>query len=76
MGNSRSWNAVFAACITALALSGCAGTGAISKRFNSASTTADEQQAKKETAMPHCSAPVGSVAIVAAEKNWWQAYQL
>jgi len=71
-----SATAVLAASITALVLSGCAGTGDISKRFSSASTSEQEQQAKKEAAMPHCAAPVGSVAIVAPEKNWWQAYQL
>ncbi len=76
MRTFRSVTAAFAAGIIALALGGCAGTGDISKRFNSASTSAEQQQAKKEAAMPHCSAPVGSVAIVAPEKNWWQAYQL
>lgn len=76
MKSSHSITTAFAVCGTALALSGCAGTGDISKRFNSASTTAQGQQAEKEATMPHCSSPVGSVAIVTPEKNWWQAYQL
>jgi len=75
----RSFYSVTATCVAgtiALALGGCAGTGSVSERLNSASTSAEAQQAKKEATMPHCATPVGSVAIVAPEKNWWQAYQL
>lgn len=76
MGSFSSVTAVLAASVTTIVLSGCAGTGDIGKRFDSASTSAEQQQSKKEAAMPHCTAPIGSVAIVASEKNWWQAYQL
>ena len=76
MKSSRSVTATCVAGTIALALGGCAGTGSITERLNSASTSAEAQQAKKEAAMPHCATFIGSVAIVAPEKNWWQAYQL
>jgi len=75
----KSFCSVAATCAAgtiALALGGCAGTGSVSERLNSASTSADAQQAKKEATMPHCATPVGAVAIATPEKNWWQAYQL
>lgn len=69
-------SATLVACTIVLALGGCAGTGDITKRFSSASTSAEEQRAQKEAALPQCTKVIGSVTIVEPEKNWWLAYQL
>lgn len=71
------------ACGTVLLISGYAAgqdntepSGSFGERFNSGSSSAESQRAKKEAVLPRCSEPVGSVAIVPPEKNWWSQVQL
>jgi curli biogenesis system outer membrane secretion channel CsgG len=45
-------------------------------RVESGSTSAQEQRVKKETVLPKCDRPMGSVAIVSPEKNWWSEARL
>lgn len=68
-----------AACSMALVVGGAVAgddEGSLSGRLDSASTSAQEQRAKKEATLPQCDKTIGSVAIVAPEKNWWNGANL
>lgn len=69
-----------AVCITALALSGCAAVGnsmsKMGEQMSSASSSAQEQRAQKQAALPHCAKSLGTIAIVEPQNNWWQQAQL
>lgn len=69
--------AAFAALSTVLVAGGAvAAEGSFGERINSGSTSAQEQRAEKEAILPQCDHAMGSVAIVAPEKNWWNGAKL